>query len=107
MELPNLEYLEQMADGDLEFINEIFSVLKREIPIEHKKYQELIANNAFMEAAALVHKIKHKFIIIGLKESYESANEHESMLKKGKATLHTKFLESIERVNNFIKELNL
>ncbi len=101
MEEPNLEYLYQLSDNDMEFVHQILAVINEELPIELAQYQEMITTGQYHEAAQLVHKIKHKFIIVGLKSSYKSAHAHEDLLRDNNVTLHDEFIENVTRVSNF------
>ena len=44
MEQPNLSYIDQLADGCEDFKQEVILVLKKELPLEIKQYQEYINN---------------------------------------------------------------
>lgn len=81
MEQPNLNYITDMSGGDKEFEAKIIAVLKKELPEEFEEFKNQIEKKNFEESAALVHKIKHKISILGLKKAFEAAAKFESELK--------------------------
>ncbi|APZ47576.1 histidine kinase [Polaribacter reichenbachii] len=82
MEIPNLEYIEKLARGNESIRNTLIEVIKTEFPEEKKKYQNSIEKKDFKEIEDNVHRIKHKFSILGLETSYEKANEFEKNLRE-------------------------
>ena len=82
MEKPNLVYIEQLARGDESVRNTLINVIKREFPEEQKEYIKSIKKENFKEIEDNVHRIKHKFSILGLETSYEKANEFEKNLRE-------------------------
>ena len=82
MEKPNLEYIEKLSRGDESIRNELINVIKTEFPDEQKKYQISARNIDFKQIEDNVHRIKHKFSILGLETSYEKANTFEKSLRE-------------------------
>jgi HPt (histidine-containing phosphotransfer) domain-containing protein len=82
MEKPNLEYIEKLSRGDESIRNELINVIKTEFPDEQKKYQISARNIDFKQIEDNVHRIKHKFSILGLETSYEKANNFEKSLRE-------------------------
>lgn len=82
MENPNLEYIEKLARGDNEVKNTLINVIKSEFPNEKKEYFKSIKLKDFKQIEANVHRIKHKFSILGLEKSYKKANEFEINLRE-------------------------
>jgi HPt (histidine-containing phosphotransfer) domain-containing protein len=82
MEKPNLEYIEKLSRGDESIRNELINVIKTEFPDEQKKYQISARNIDFKQIGDNVHRIKHKFSILGLETSYEKANNFEKSLRE-------------------------
>ncbi len=77
MEQPNLDYIRNLSGGDEAFEAKIIAVLKKELPVEFEDFKNKIQKKNFQESAALVHKLKHKISIFGLKKAYEATAEFE------------------------------
>jgi len=84
MEKPNLSYINKLAREDDSVRNTLINVIKEEFPEEIKEYFNSIKKNNFKEIEANVHRIKHKFSILGLEESYKDANQFEHNLREQK-----------------------
>jgi hypothetical protein len=82
VEKPNLRYIEQLARGDESVKNTLIDVIKTEFPEEQKEYVKSIEAENFKEIEGNVHRIKHKFSILGLEISYHKANEFEKNLRE-------------------------
>ena len=82
MEKPNLEYIEKLARGDESVRDTLINVIKEEFPSEKLAYQNSIEKINFKEIEEHVHRIKHKFSILGLEKSYSIANEFEHSLRE-------------------------
>ena len=80
MKKPNLDYIEKLARGDESIKNTLIEVIKSEFPDEVKAYQNSIEKKDFKEIVDNVHRIKHKFSILGLEKSYNKANDFEKNL---------------------------
>jgi len=72
MEQPNLNYIRKLSGGDTDFEKQLFEVLKKEFPIERELFKNSIESDQFYEAAEIVHKLKHKFSILGLEKGYQT-----------------------------------
>jgi HPt (histidine-containing phosphotransfer) domain-containing protein len=105
MERPNLDYINELAAGDELFVNKLLRVIKEELPQEVDLYKKNYNSSAFAKAAENVHKLKHKFGILGLVEGYEMAMAYEEELKEGRNTLKNQFEVILEDCNRFINEL--
>lgn len=104
-EEPNLLYLKEISEGDLEFEKKLLEIVKKELPEEIKLYQNLLKNNNFNKAAEVVHKIKHKISILGLEKGYQVAIDYEEHLKVKNLELQNKFENMLDRMVNFINKL--
>lgn len=105
MEEPNLDYIKEMTSGDSVFGIKIITILKEELPVEVMWYKEKLALNNFNEAAAAVHKLKHKISILGLESAYELANIHEEELKNSKTNNAIIFSNILDKMLKFVAEL--
>ncbi len=82
MEKPNLLYIDKLARGDKSIKETLINVIKTEFPGEKEQYKKSIQKKNFKEIEENVHRIKHKFSILGLERSYEKANEFEHNLRE-------------------------
>lgn len=107
MEVPNLEYIEKLARGDKSIRNELINVIKTEFPDERKEYQISILKKDFKEIEGNVHRIKHKFSILGLERSYEKANDFEKSLRELELDLVQKeyFDKILEVISQYLKTI--
>lgn len=104
MEKPSLNYIKELSGGDKTFEAKLIAVVKKELPNEIVEYKGNMNNSAFAKAAENVHKIKHKFGILSLEESYELAVEYEVELKD-ENTRHKEQFESIlQACTDFISD---
>ena len=107
MEKPNLIYINKLAREDVSVKNTLIKVIKDEFPIEVKEYYFSVEKNNFKEIEANVHRIKHKFSILGLEESYENANKFEHNLRENKLELSQKenFEKILEVISQYLKTI--
>jgi hypothetical protein len=82
MEEPNLEYIDQLARGDESIRKTLIDVIKNEFPDERIDYDNSIKSKDFKKIEDNVHRIKHKFSILGLEKSYKKANKFEHNLRE-------------------------
>jgi HPt (histidine-containing phosphotransfer) domain-containing protein len=102
MEEPNMDYIKNMAGDDQSFIRQLLNIALKEIPIERDQYILHIEKNDYEAAANLVHKIKHKFSIFGMKESYTFSVEYEASLKNKDASGHEKFMNRLNVMQDYV-----
>lgn len=103
--IPNLDFIKELSNGDLAFEQKFINILKQEFPLELEEYQSHIDSAQFDEAAMNVHKLKHKLSILGLMQDYELAIKHEEALLNGDAQWKNDFLRTLEKVDDFIKNI--
>ena len=104
-EIPNLNYVEQLAGGDTEFREKFIQILKDEFPDEMALYHAHIKQNDPLAASQDVHKIKHKINIIGLDKSYALATRYEEELRDGKTDMQSQFDSILSLMKNYIKQI--
>lgn len=104
-ETPNLEYVDNLADGDAVFRQKFIGILKQEFPLEYKAYLETIENSFFREASELVHKIKHKLNVLGLHNAYTLAVQHENELRKEQFSFKEEFISILQVVERYLKTI--
>ena len=105
METPNINYIIQLSDGDLDFQNELISIIKREFPEEVKLFNSHALSRDFSDLADCVHKLKHKISLMGLKCSYGVANQYEEELRKGINLKQKDFETILHKISVFLRTI--
>jgi HPt (histidine-containing phosphotransfer) domain-containing protein len=105
MEQANIEYILKLSGDDEVIKLKLIGILKYELPIEIEDYRNSMHLNKMKYAAACVHKLKHKIGVLGLEESYYTAEEHENELKKNRKNLQNKFENILTLMQDFVNEL--
>jgi len=103
--VPNLNYIQKLADGSEVFEQKMKLILKDEFPQEKQAFLDLFEANRLKETAEMVHKLKHKLGMLGMKQAYKYAITFESELKKEKTKGYSKFITILEIVETFINKL--
>ncbi len=103
-ESPNLSYIINLASGDFVFAEKFVHVLKEEFQDEVQTYFKHMNRDEPRSAAELVGKIKQKFLMLGLSESYATADYYETQLQEGNASLDYEFRKAIRKVNTFLRD---
>lgn len=82
METPNLDYINKLARGSDAVKKTLIEVIKKEFPEEKDTYFNSKTNQDFKNIEDDVHRIKHKFSILGLEKSYKNAVDLELKLRE-------------------------
>ncbi|MFK7972319.1 MAG: Hpt domain-containing protein [Bacteroidia bacterium] len=77
----DLTYLNEIADGDEAFVEEIFDVFKREVPTELDALKQAVFSKNWEKAAFHVHKLRSRVRILGLGHLKKLSDELEPMFK--------------------------
>lgn len=101
-ESPNLNYIKQLSDGDLDFENQLIQVIKIELPQEIEQYNLAIKSKNYNTAADLVHKLKHKISALGLVVGYQTAVDYEVHLRQSNLELKIEFDTILKSILNFV-----
>ncbi|TLF44415.1 Hpt domain-containing protein [Maribacter aurantiacus] len=101
-EQPNLEYINQLSGDDMDFKQQFITILKEEFPLEKEVYYDHVENARLKQTADIVHKIKHKFNILGLHNSYEVAVRYEKELLEGRTHSETEFKSILKKVETYL-----
>lgn len=104
-EVPNLNYIKEIAGGNEEFEKKFLTIIQTEFPKEKEDYLRYLEDGALEESAKVVHKIKHKFGILGLTEGYKTAVQYEEDLKGGNTVLMEEFSGILRAVEDFILKI--
>lgn len=105
IEQPNFNYIDELSGEDIVFRNKFITIIKYEFPIEKEEYLSNVTNNRFKETANIVHKLKHKFIILGMVKSYKIATDYEMELLASKNDSEASFMEILENIETYIKTI--
>ncbi|SNR69865.1 hypothetical protein SAMN04488009_3254 [Maribacter sedimenticola] len=105
IERPNLKYVDELAGDDVAFRNQFIAIIKDEFPVEKKEYLDHITQNRLKETAEMVHKLKHKFNILGMEKSYQLAVDYEKELLMGKTDGKLKFMTVLNAIESYIKTI--
>jgi hypothetical protein len=107
METPNLIYIEQLARGEESVRKTLIDVIKSEFPDEKKEYFESLKSEDFKKIEDDVHRIKHKFSILGLESSYNNAVAFELNLRENILLKKQKeeFKNTLEVISKFLKTI--
>jgi len=82
----------------------IFSVIRREFPVEKENYFLNIAAKNYQKAAEDVHKLKHKISILGLERSYDLAEKYEDNLKDSSEILREDFEVILNNITSYLQK---
>ena len=104
-EIPNLDYIKEIAGGNEEFEKKFLSIIQVEFPKEKEDYSNLLNSGELEESAKVVHKIKHKLGILGLSNGYKMAIKYEEDLKIGNTALKDDFEGVLNAVEEFILKI--
>lgn len=105
MEQPNLSYITKLSNGDKDFEEKIFNVIRREFPVEKENYFLNIAAKNYNKAAEDVHKLKHKISILALERSYDLAEKYEDNLKNASETLREEFESILKNITSYLQTI--
>ena len=104
-EIPNLDYIKEIAGGNDEFEKKFLSIIQVEFPKEKEDYSNLLNSGQLEESAKVVHKIKHKLGILGLSGGYKMAIKYEEDLKMGNTALKDDFEGVLSAVEDFVLKI--
>lgn len=104
-EKPNLEYITELAGDDKVFEQKFIMILKKEFPVEQETYIALMDKSELMEAAEIVHKLKHKFNILSMTASYTFAVAYEEELKKSRPQMDSGFRDILNTIGTYLKTI--
>lgn len=105
METPNLDYINQLAREDETIKNELISVIKTEFPTEKAEYYDSLKNKEFKKIEENVHRLKHKISILGLVNSYNTANLYEHNLREHSLEGEKDFDQILHTITDFIETI--
>lgn len=77
----SLDKINEMAEGDQEFINSVISVFLEEVPQDLEDLEMAIANKDYENVYKLAHKIKPNVDLLGMEQARITALDIETMGK--------------------------
>ncbi|HEA21283.1 hypothetical protein LCGC14_1343240 [marine sediment metagenome] len=78
----NLDKINEMAEGDEDFINSVISVFLEEVPQDLEGLEIALNNKDHEQAYQLAHKIKPNVDLLGMDQTRATALEIETMGKQ-------------------------
>lgn len=99
---PNLNYLNQLSEGDETIKSRLMLVLKEEFFKEVEEYKQNMMNNNFLLASECVHKIRHKIGFLGMYNDYELSNQYQQNLEDNSINLKDDFEKVLNIISEFI-----
>jgi len=103
----NLDKLNEMADGDQDFINSVISVFLEEVPQDLESLEVAISSMDYENVYKLAHKIKPNVDLLGMEQSRATALEIETLGKSSEnsAEIEQKFPLLKKDIQQVISEL--
>jgi hypothetical protein len=102
-EEPNLKYIRELSNSDINFQNEFIKTFSDEYSAELQAYLFCIQLGATRAAAVKVGKLKDKFNILGMKKAFKLATRHQLKLQRGNKSSDGKFKEILAQGHDFLK----
>eukprot|EP01095_Lingulamoeba_sp_RSL-Kostka_P002344 TRINITY_DN13190_c0_g1_i1.p1 TRINITY_DN13190_c0_g1~~TRINITY_DN13190_c0_g1_i1.p1 ORF type:complete len:113 (-),score=19.14 TRINITY_DN13190_c0_g1_i1:78-416(-) len=78
----SLDKLNEMAEGDMDFINSVVSVFLEEVPEDLGLLEKAIESRVYEPTYQLAHKIKPNVDLLGMEQTRAAAFEIESLGKQ-------------------------
>ena len=103
-EVPNLDYINKLSNGDAFIKNRLISSLKNEFLLDVANYKTNIQNLNFFQTSECVHKLKNKISILGLEKSYYIAENFEKNLKNNSVKLRSNFEQILRVIDLFLSK---
>ena len=93
-----LDYLNEIAGGDTEFINEILETYLNEIPKDMQILHQAITSKDLSKVQKIAHKMKSSFRLLGLSDLHDASLNLENAAKQEIADWinHQKSLDFIQ-----------
>ncbi len=77
----NLDKINEMAEGDQDFINSVVSVFLEEVPEDLKSLETALEEDNYQQVYQLAHKIKPNVDLLGMEQTRAAALEMETLGK--------------------------
>lgn len=77
----SLDKINEMAEGDEEFIKSVVSVFLEEVPVDLRELESAISASNYQQVYKLAHKIKPNVDLLGMEQTRAVALEIETLGK--------------------------
>lgn len=94
----NLDKLNEMADGDNDFINSVISVFLEEVPQDLEQLETALSQRNYENVYKLAHKIKPNVDLLGMEQTRQAAYDIETLGKSASGS------SEIERIFPTLKK---
>ncbi|MFK7813952.1 MAG: Hpt domain-containing protein [Maribacter sp.] len=88
----SLDKINEMADGDEDFINSVISVFLEEVPQDLEGLEQALSTSDYEQVYQLAHKIKPNVDLLGMEQTRAAALEIETL---GKSAENMSEIQSI------------
>ena len=105
MEQPNLSYINSIAKGNNDFMDEFVVMISDELNTDIKEYYNYLEKEDLKKTKVYVHRIKHKMSILSLEKSYEITNNYENNLRDKNFDGQEYFESMLPIMVNFLNSL--
>ena len=105
MQTPNLKYINELAEEDEAFKQNVIEVLKIEFPKEVAVFHKNYHANDVKGIVNIVHKMKYKFSLLGLENDFNLATEFEKEVGNDNKELFTKFENVLLKIDRYLKTI--
>lgn len=103
----SLDKINEMADGDTDFINSVITVFLEEVPEDLEALEKALDAKDYTQVYQLAHKIKPNVDLLGMEQTRAIALEIETLGKKeaNMAEIESKFPILKTDINQVVSEL--
>ncbi|MEP2279216.1 Hpt domain-containing protein [Maribacter sp.] len=103
----NLDKINEMAEGDQDFINSVISVFLEEVPEDLEALEKALLEKDHDQVYKLAHKIKPNVDLLGMEQTREIALELETLGKQeaNMAEIEKRFPMLKTDINQVVAEL--
>lgn len=77
----NLDKIDEMAEGDVDFINSVISVFLEEVPLDLEGLELALEQENYEQVYQLAHKIKPNVDLLGMEQTRAAALQIETLGK--------------------------
>jgi HPt (histidine-containing phosphotransfer) domain-containing protein len=103
----NLDKLNEMAEGDQDFINSVISVFLEEVPEDLETMEQALKEKDYEQVYKMAHKIKPNVDLLGMEQTRAIALEIETLGKQeaNMAEIEKRFPMLRTDINQVVSEL--
>ncbi len=103
-ELPNLSFVRNLSQFDLDFQTRFIVTLREEFANNYFAYQYHSEMEEPRATAEIVHRLKYVFSFLGMHGAFDLAERHQEKLQIGDAGLQTQFGRILQKVKQFLSD---